>query len=242
MTTLFDKTEDGGKDDVPSYYGHRERLRKRFLAGGGRDMPDYELLELLLTIALPRKDVKPLAKDLIKKFGTFADVVSAPLEELVAFPGVKENTAAVLKIVRECAVRLSWERLQNSDAPIINSYDLMVDYCRTAMAHQDIEEFRIIFLNAKLRVIGEESQQRGTVDHVYIHPREVIKSAMMKGASAIILVHNHPSGSVTPSKADIEITRKIKEAADAVSIRLFDHLVISKSDCFSFRDKGVIME
>ena len=227
-------------NDEPDYLGHRERLRRRFLLGGGRDMPDYELLELLLTIAIPRRDVKPLAKELIRKFGSFAEVVNAPLEELMLVKGVKENTAAVLRIVRECSVRSSWQSLKGTGAPVISDFDAMVDYCRSAMAYQMVEEFRIIFLNSKLYVIGEEIQQRGTVDQVAIHPREVIKSAMMHGASAMILVHNHPSGIVTPSKADMEITKRIKEAAEAVSIRLFDHLIISKSSVYSFHNQGFV--
>lgn len=227
-------------NDEPDYLGHRERLRRRFLLGGGRDMPDYELLEPLLTIAIPRRDVKPLAKELIRKFGSFAEVVNAPLEELMLVKGVKENTAAVLRIVRECSVRSSWQSLKGTDAPVISDFDAMVDYCRSAMAYQMVEEFRIIFLNSKLYVIGEEIQQRGTVDQVAIHPREVIKSAMMHGASAMILVHNHPSGIVTPSKADMEITKRIKEAAEAVSIRLFDHLIISKSSVYSFHNQGFV--
>lgn len=227
-------------NDEPDYLGHRERLRRRFLLGGGRDMPDYELLELLLTIAIPRRDVKPLAKELIRKFGSFAEVVNAPLEELMLVKGVKENTAAVLRIVRECSVRSSWQSLRGMDAPVISDFDAMVDYCRSAMAYQTVEEFRIIFLNSKLYVIGEEIQQRGTVDQVAIHPREVIKSAMMHGASAMILVHNHPSGIVTSSKADMEITKRIKEAAEAVSIRLFDHLIISKSSVYSFHNQGFV--
>lgn len=227
-------------NDEPDYLGHRERLRRRFLLGGGRDMPDYELLEQLLTIAIPRRDVKPLAKELIRKFGSFAEVVNAPLEELMLVKGVKENTAAVLRIVRECSVRSSWQSLRGMDAPVISDFDAMVDYCRSAMAYQTVEEFRIIFLNSKLYVIGEEIQQRGTVDQVAIHPREVIKSAMMHGASAMILVHNHPSGIVTPSKADMEITKRIKEAAEAVSIRLFDHLIISKSSVYSFHNQGFV--
>ena len=227
-------------NDEPDYLGHRERLRRRFLLGGGRDMPDYELLELLLTIAIPRRDIKPLAKELIRKFGSFAEVVNAPLEELMLVKGVKENTAAVLRIVREGSVRSSWQSLKGTDAPVISDFDAMVDYCRSAMAYQMVEEFRIIFLNSKLYVIGEEIQQRGTVDQVAIHPREVIKSAMMHGASAMILVHNHPSGIVTPSKADMEITKRIKEAAEAVSIRLFDHLIISKSSVYSFHNQGFV--
>ena len=201
---------------------------------------DYELLEAYLTIAIPRRDVKPLAKEMIKKFGSFAEVINAPLEELMNFSGVKENTATVLKIVRECSIRTSWQNLKSADAPVINTFDAMVDYCRSAMAYQTIEEFRIIFLDSKLHVIAEEVQQRGTVDQVAIHPREVIKSAMMHGASAMILVHNHPSGIVTPSKADIEITKRIREAGEVVSIRLFDHLIISKSSVYSFHNEGFV--
>ena len=195
---------------------------------------------VICRIAIPRRDVKLLAKELIRKFGSFAEVVNAPLEELMLVKGVKENTAAVLRIVRECSVRSSWQSLKGMDAPVISDFDAMVDYCRSAMAYQTVEEFRIIFLNSKLYVIGEEIQQRGTVDQVAIHPREVIKSAMMHGASAMILVHNHPSGIVTPSKADMEITKRIKEAAEAVSIRLFDHLIISKSSVYSFHNQGFV--
>lgn len=232
------KKEDN--NDEPHYLGHRERLRQRFLLGDGKDMPDYELLELLLTVALPRRDVKPLAKDLIKKFGTFAEVINAPVLDLMECNGVKENTAVIMKIVKECSIRTSWQSLKNIDAPVIKNFDILIDYCRTAMAYQTVEEFRIIFLNSKLMVMDEETQQRGTVDQVSIHPREVIMSAMQRGASAMILIHNHPSGIVTPSKADIEITKRIKEAAEAVSIQLFDHLIISKSDVYSFREKGFV--
>lgn len=226
--------------EKPEHLGHRQRLRDRFLSDGGKSMPDYELLELVLTIAIPRRDVKPLAKQMIKKFGNFANVINASLEELLAFDGIKETTACVLKLIKEGAIRTSWQSFSNSDAPIINNWDAMIDYCRSSLAHQKNEEFKIIFLNSKLIVIGEESQARGTVDQVFIHPREVIKSAMDKGASAIILVHNHPSGNVTPSKADIEITKKIKIAAEAVDIQVFDHLIISKSDFYSFSENKLI--
>lgn len=203
-------------------------------------MPDYEFLELLLTIAIPRRDVKPLAKQLVKKFGSFAGVITAPTEDLMSFEGLKENTVTTLKIIKEAAIRLNWQLLHNSDAPIINNWDAMIDYCRSAMAYQECEEFRIIFLNPKLVVIGEEVQQRGTVDQVTIHPREVIKSAILKGASAIILVHNHPSGNVTPSKSDIDITKKICNAAEAMNIRVIDHIIISRYDYYSFNEHKII--
>ena len=226
----------------PDYYGHRQRLRERFLKGGGRDLPDYELLELILMMALPRKDVKPLAKELLRRFDGYAGVLNASVAELTEVNGIKENTAIALKVVKESAVRFSWHKLSETDEAVITNWDAMLDYCRTAMANNPVEEFRIIFLNVKLKVIGEEIQQRGTINQVSIHPREVIKAAMMKGAGAIIMVHNHPSGDITPSKADIDITNKINEGLKAVNIRLFDHLIVSKYDIYSFRDHGVIME
>lgn len=226
--------------EQPDYIGHRQRLRARFLAGGGKDMPDYEFLELLLMIAIPRKDVKPIAKRLIKKFGCLAGVINASVEELQQVDGIKENSATMLKIVKECALRMSWQNLQNEDLPVISNWDSMIDYCRAAMGYLEVEEFRIVFLNNKFKVIGEEIQQRGTVNNVAIHPREVIKSAINHGASAIILSHNHPSGDTVPSKADIDVTKQIAEAAKLVNIQLLDHLIVSKNIVYSFKDHGII--
>lgn len=226
--------------EQPDYIGHRQRLRARFLAGGGKDMPDYEFLELLLMIAIPRKDVKPIAKRLIKKFGSLAGVINASIEELQQVDGIKENSATMLKIVKECALRMSWQNLQNEDLPVISNWDSMIDYCRAAMGYLEVEEFRIVFLNNKFKVIGEENQQRGTVNNVAIHPREVIKSAINHGASAIILAHNHPSGDTVPSKADIDVTKQIAEAAKLVNIQLLDHLIVSKNIVYSFKDHGII--
>lgn len=231
-------TKDNDKE--PDYLGHRQRLRQRFLNGEGRDMADYELLELVLTMAIPRRDVKPLAKELINKFGSFAGVLNADNNELLAIDGIKENTLTMLKVIKNSALRMSWQNLTATDQPILSNTDVLIDYCRAAMSFSEVEEFRIIFLDAKLRVITQEIQQRGTINQVAIHPREVIKAAMAKKARAIILVHNHPSGDVTPSKADIEITRKIKEAAVVVDIQLFDHLIISKNDSYSFSTHCII--
>ena len=227
-------------NEKPDYLGHRERLRKRFLEGGGKAMPDYEFLELLLTIAIPRRDVKPLAKALIKKFGGFAGVVNAPLEELLAFDGLKETSAAVLKIIKEAAIRMSWQNLQNSKETIISNWDAMMDYCRMIMAHNEVEEFRVLFLDGRHRLIGEEVQNRGTVDQVAVHPREVMKSAINRGAKAIVLVHNHPSGDVKPSKADVEITRMIAKSAADLEIKLIDHVIISKGESYSFSEYGLL--
>ncbi len=224
----------------PDYLGHRQRLRSRFLLTSGKDMPDYEFLEFLLTMSIPRRDVKPLAKQLIKKFGSFAGVVNAPDMELLAISGIKETSLALLKAIKEAAIRMQWQNLNANDTPLINNWDLMIDYCRMKMGHKTVEEFMIIYLNSKLYLIDEEIQQRGTINQVAIHPREVIKSAMDKGAAAIILVHNHPSGIVKPSQADIEITKNIVQAGSVVDISVLDHLIISKDNVYSFVQNGLI--
>ena len=228
------------KEEQPDYLGHRQRLRTRFLLTGGKGMPDYEFLEFLLTMSIPRRDVKPLAKQLIKKFGSFAGVVNAQDNELLEISGIKETSLALLKAIKEGAIRMQWQNLNASDTPLINNWDLMVDYCRMKMSHKQVEEFMIIYLNSKLYLIGEEIQQRGTLNQVAIHPREVIKSAMDKGASAIILVHNHPSGIVKPSRADIEITKNIVQAGSVVDVNVLDHLIISKDNVYSFVQNGLI--
>lgn len=227
-------------EELPDYIGHRQRLKERFKLGGGGDMADYEMLELLLTLAIPRKDTKPLAKALVKEFGSFAEVLFASDDKLMTFTGLKENTILVFRIVREAALRMTWQKLSATEAPVLTSYDAIIEYCRAASGYKDREEFRVIFLNAKNRIIGEEVQQRGSVNAVAIHPGEVMRSAVLKGATALILVHNHPSGDVTPSRADIEVTRKIAEAQAAVEIRLIDHFIVSKSLVFSFNDHGLL--
>lgn len=227
-------------EELPDYIGHRQRLKERFKLGGGGDMADYEMLELLLTLAIPRKDTKPLAKALVKEFGSFAEVLFASDDKLMTFTGLKENTILVFRIVREAALRMTWQKLSATEAPVLTSYDAIIEYCRAASGYKDREEFRVIFLNAKNRIIGEEVQQRGSVNAVAIHPGEVMRSAVLKGATVLILVHNHPSGDVTPSRADIEVTRKIAEALAAVEIRLIDHFIVSKSLVFSFNDHGLL--
>lgn len=224
----------------PDYIGHRQRLKERFRLGGGRDMADYEMLELLLTLAIPRRDTKPLAKELVKAFGSFAAVLNAPAEKLMEFDGLKDSGVLVFNLVKEAALRMSWQKLRESEMPILSNWDAMVDYCRMVAGYKEREEFHVIFLDAKSRVIEEEIQQRGTVDSVAIHPGEVVKSAVLKCAKSIILLHNHPSGDVTPSSADILITKKVNEGLASVDIRLVDHLIVSKYDVYSFRDHGVL--
>ncbi len=225
--------------DKPHYLGHRERLRNRFLTDNGHSMPDYELLELLLTIAIPRKDVKPLAKDLIARFGSFANVLHAGQNDLLKF-GLTLNTITVFKIVVAAAVKMSWQELSSRDEPVLSNFDYMLNYCRTAMAHLDIEEFRILFLNAKLQVIKEEVMQRGTINHVTVHPREVVKATLDCGAISVILFHNHPGGKAVPSSDDREVTRQIVDALRPLQIKVQDHIIITQNNYFSFRTAGLL--
>lgn len=229
----------GPKGDLPSYIrDHRKRLRDRFEQGGAAAIPDYELLELLLFRSLPRCDVKPVAHRLIDTFGDFNRVLAAPLDRLVAVRGVGENVALDLKIVEAAAHRQARARILQR--PVISSWAAVIDYCHTVMSHAEREQFRVLFLDRKNVLIADEEQSRGTVDHVPVYPREVVKRALELNASALILVHNHPSGDPTPSGADIDMTRNIQGAADALGITLHDHIIVGKSRELSFRSQGLL--
>jgi len=223
---------------TPHYHGHRERLRRRVLDKGVESLTDLEVLEYLLFSARPRGDTKPLVKTLIKGFGNLAGVLNASREELATIAGLGEASSAALKIVPEAARRLALE--EASERPVIASWDKLLAYCRIAMGHQKVEQFRLLFLDKKNRLIADELQQTGTVDHTPVYPREVIKRALELGASALILVHNHPSGDTTPSQADIEMTREVQEAAAKLGISVHDHIVISKSGHNSFKSLGLL--
>jgi len=223
----------------PSYIrDHRARLRARFMQGGAGAMPDYELLELVLFRAIPRRDVKPLARALLDQFGDFNGVVSAPVSRLESISGVGEAVITELKIIEAASQRLSRARVLQRQ--VISSWDALLDYCHTTMAHRDTEQFRLFFLDTKNTLIADEAQASGTVDHVPVYPREVVKRALELNASALILVHNHPSGDPTPSEADIVMTQKIKDAVEVMGITLHDHLIIGKSCELSFRSEGYL--
>lgn len=224
--------------EKPHYLGHRKRLRERFIKAGGEALPDYELLELLLALAKPRSDVKPLAKKLLKRFGGFAAVISAEPRELTEVEGVAEATAVALKTVQAAALRLAREEVMAR--PVIGSWERLLAYCRMAMAHSKTEQFRLLFLDRKNALIADELQQRGTVDHTPVYTREVVKRALDLGASAIIMVHNHPSGDPTPSKADIQMTREVREAAEKLGIVLHDHVIIGRGEHASFKALGLL--
>src|ERR1700749_3189920 len=218
--------------------GHRMRLRERFAKGGADAMPDYELLELTLFAALPRRDTKPLAKALLARFGSFAEVTPAPRARLLEVKGVGEGVVHHLKIVEAAAHRLAKTRVINR--PALSSWTALLDYCTAAMARSQNEEFRVLFLDRKNILIADEVQNRGTVDHTPVYPREIIKRALELSASAIILVHNHPSGDPTPSKADIAMTREVASAAKALGIAVHDHLVIGRGGHASFKSLGLL--
>ena len=240
------RPEDGSRKkpsdrQKPHYTGHRDRLRSRFLDAGIDALADYELLELILFRAIPRRDVKPLAKDLLAKFGGFAQVINAPPEQLKELPGVGDAVITEIKIVEAAALQFKRDELKRSpDVTRISSWNELQDYCQAKLAHQQNEQFHILFLDRKNVLIEDEKQQEGTVDHTPVYTREVVKRALHHNASAIILVHNHPSGDPTPSKADIQMTRQIQQAVEAVNIRLHDHLIIGRTDVASFQSLGLL--
>ncbi|RJL04914.1 JAB domain-containing protein [Paracoccus aestuarii] len=228
-----------GRRGAPSYLAdHRARLRDRFMQGGAGAMPDYELLELVLFRAIPRQDVKPLARRLIETFGDFNRVITAPPARLQAVEGVGPAIVTELKIVEAAAQRMARARIMHR--PVLSSWQSLLDYCHTAMAHREIEQFRVLYLDRKNVLIADEEQSRGTVDHVPVYPREIIRRALELNASALILVHNHPSGDPTPSDSDITMTARIAQAADSMGITIHDHLIIGKSRELSFRSEGLL--
>lgn len=227
---------DGG-EAKPHYAGHRERLRERFLKSPDA-LPDYELLELILFRAIPQRDVKPLAKELIAKFGGLSEVLNAEPARLSEVKGVKDATITELRIAREVGLRIAQAKILKKE--VIGSWDALLDYCSASMAHNPTEQFRILFLDRKNVLIADEVQQKGTVDHTPVYPREVVKRALELNASALILVHNHPSGDPTPSNADVEMTRQIVDTARPLGIEVHDHLVVGKGRHASFRSMGLI--
>jgi DNA repair protein RadC len=224
---------------LPSYIAdHRKRLRDRFLNSGAASLADYEMLELVLFRAIPRQDVKPLAHLLLEVFGDFNRVLSAPVSRLIEVKGVGDAVITELKIIEAAAQRLARSRILKQH--VISSWDAVLDYCHITMAHRDTEQFRVLYLDRKNALLADEAQAQGTVDHVPVYPREVVKRALELNASALILVHNHPSGDPTPSEADIAMTRQIQAAAEALGLTLHDHLVIGRSRELSFRSEGLL--
>lgn len=222
----------------PHYHGHRDRLRARFAQKGVDALADYELLELYLFRSIPRRDIKPLAKALIAKFGSFAEVITAPIARLTEVKGVSEKIALDLKILQAASVKLGQETVMSR--PVLTSWTALLDYCRSAMQFEDKEQFRVLFLDRKNRLIADEVLGRGTIDRAPVYPREIIKRALDLGSSAIILAHNHPSGDPTPSQSDIDMTKNVINAAKPIGISVHDHLIIGRQNTVSFKTLGLM--
>ncbi len=222
----------------PHYHGHRDRLRARFAQKGADSLADYELLELYLFRSIPRRDVKPIAKELIAKFGNFAEVIAAPIEQLTEIKGISEKVALDLKILRAAATKLGQESILGR--PILSSWSALLDYCRSAMQFEATEQFRVLFLDRKNRLIADEVLGQGTVDRAPVYPREILKRALAHESTAIILTHNHPSGDPTPSQSDIDITKEIVQACKPIRVAVHDHLIIGRNDIVSFKTLGLM--
>lgn len=222
----------------PHFHGHRQRLRQRFMEAGPDTLPDYELLEMVLFRALARRDTKPIAKALLEKFGTFAEVISATPERLAEVKGIGDSAIIDLKLIQAAAERLSQVKIREKTA--LHSWSQLISYCRTSMAYKNHEQFRILFLDKKNYLIADEIQGEGTIDHTPVYIREIIKRTLELSASSIILVHNHPSGDVTPSRADISMTNAIIEAAEKLNITVHDHIIVGRDGHASFRGLQLI--
>jgi len=225
-------------EEKPHYTGHRDRLRERFVNHGADSLQDYELIELILFMAIPRRDVKPLAKDLIKHFGSLSDMMHAEIEELMRVPGISQKTAIALKSVTALSHRMLKQEIMQK--PVLKNWAILMDYCYTTMAHEKKEHFKVLFLNKKNELIADEIQQSGTVDHTPAYPREIVKRALEVGATALILVHNHPSGDPKPSQTDIDVTRDVIRAAEPLNIVVHDHIIMSKNGYTSLKNEDLI--
>jgi DNA repair protein RadC len=232
------KRSSGLAEAPPHYHGHRERLRARFREAGADALADYEMLELVLFRAIPQRDVKPLAKTLLEKFGSYAEVISAPPERLKEVDGLGDAAVTEFKIVAAAAQRLAKGQVRKR--PVLSSWSSVLDYCRAAQAFAEKEQFRILFLDKRNQLIADEVQQQGTVDHTPVYPREVVKRALELSATAIILVHNHPSGDPTPSSADIEMTKQIANVAKPLGVQLYDHIIVGKDGHASLKGLRLI--
>lgn len=232
------KSKPSGFSETPHYIGHRDRLRERFREAGHAALPDYELLELVLFRAIPRRDVKELAKTLIRRFGSFAEVCAAPPHLLMEVSGVKDAVVTELKIIEAAAQRFAKGEI--SKKPVLGSWKKVLDYCRTAMAFAEREQFRVLFMDTRNGLIADEVQQTGTVDHTPVYPREVVRRALELSATGVILVHNHPSGDPEPSRADIQMTLTIMEVAKPLGITVHDHIIIGRSGHSSLKSLDLI--
>ncbi len=238
LTTPVPPQPDPTPGTPMSTEGHRSRMRARLLQSGPDSVADHELLEMMLFLALPRRDTKPIARALLTRFGSFANAVSAPLPDLRTIEGLGDAGIAALKTIQAAALRLARSEVLN--LPLLNNWDRLMEYLQTVLGRERIEQFRILFLDNRNRLLADEAQARGTVNHTPVYPREVVKRALELHATALILVHNHPSGDPSPSREDVEMTRLIGQAASALSVILHDHVIIGNGRWFSFRREGML--
>lgn len=232
----MDVAKNNNKETAPDYLGHRERLRARFLSDLGRTMPDYELLELILTFALPRRDVKPLAKALLRYYYNLANVLTTPPDELMKMDGVGRNTALLFAVIHAAVRKICWENLENRDAPSLTNKKELIEYCRSQIGYKKQEHLMVIYLDIHGKFLRNEIEQIGTIGAVLMDPRTLIEKILLYKASKVILVHNHPSGDCTPSKADIDRTKDLKKALQYVNVELQDHLIISSREAYSMKE------
>ena len=223
---------------APHYKDHRKRLRAKFAREGAGALNDYELLELYLFNSIPQKDVKPLAKTLLARFGSFREVVSAPVAQLKLVSGVGDKTATDLKIIQACALHVTRESVL--DRPVLSSWQALLDYLRAAMQYQAVEDFRVLFLDKKNRLIADDVLAHGTVDRCPVYPREILKRVLAYDATAVILVHNHPSGDPTPSRADVDMTDTLKMLLDTIDVVIHDHVIVGRERVSGFKELGLL--
>jgi DNA repair protein RadC len=238
FSDLLDLAGEAAPKPEPGAEGHRARMRTRLLTAGPDALADHELLEMTLFLALPRRDTKPIARALLSRFGSFAAAISAPLVELQRVEGVGEAGAAALKMIQAAALRLA--RAEVIERPVLSNWDRLIDYLTAMLSRERAEQFRVLYLDTRNRLIADEAQARGTVNHTPVYPREVVKRALELHATALILVHNHPSGDPTPSRDDIEMTREVKGAAEVLAVTLHDHVIIGNGKWLSFRREGLL--
>ena len=234
--------EEKISQDTPDYLGHRQRLRMRYLSDEGRSMPDYELLELILTYAIPRKDVKPMAKSLIRQYGSLANVLTTPANELISVSGLSANVAVLCSLMHTSSNKICWENLENKDAETIANKSELVEFCRTKIGYDSQEKVLVIYLNSKQEIINQDIENSGTSTAVIISQKDIGRKALLSNASHVIIAHNHPSGDCTPSRADIEMTQRLFDTLNHLNITLIDHIIISKKEYYSFQEKGVIVK
>ena len=225
-------------NEKPHYIGHRQRLKEKLLLHGANSLADYELLELVLSIAIPRRDVKPLAKELINKFKTFGGVITAPTDSLQEIKGIGNTVIATLKIIEASQIKTLKDKIETTS--IISSWSELIDYCKLNIGNKDTEEFHILYLNTKCHLIKDETHSTGTINTSSVYPREILKEVLKIGATSIILVHNHPTGDTTPSRPDIQITQKIKEILQTIDVSLHDHIIVAKGNYISFKMLGLL--